>query len=320
MGTTLMLDAAYPPSPQQWIADMNAVNAGVGAIYIWSGFPNYSKAHVDAARAAGKFVLPIVVPGDIGPDPNTVLDVANQFGITSGPIAVDLETGSEPGNAWDQTFDSVARNRGFTPIEYGTPSQFGPWGGQYTDSDSLWIATWIRTGIINPVPVLPPGRVAWQFVNDVTINNSQYDASVIDTSIFEGGTPPMPNVQDVVVPAQPVPGKIYHNAQWYNWSDLTPLQTTDQTGSTGATMVWTEAKEVNGIWYDRVNGGAWALNDADIDDGGHDPTFFRPPPPPPPPPAPDLTPRVVALENAVGNLQAMVAAMQASLAKVKGDL
>jgi len=192
-----MLDAAFPPSPSQWIADMNAVNAKVGAIYIWGGFTNYSLAHVQAAIAAGKYVLPIVVPGNVGPYPHSVLTALFNYGITAGPVAIDIETGSLPSRAWDSNFDTFMRSNKFIPIEYGTQSRFGPWGGPYTDNDELWIASWLRTGTLNPIPALPTGDVALQFVDDIVINGHTYDASVINESIFAGQGVDMATPDDI---------------------------------------------------------------------------------------------------------------------------
>src|SRR5215467_4772333 len=99
MSTILLLDAAFPPSPDQWVRDMDMVGAQGGAIYVWGSFINYSKAHVDAARAAGKQVLPIIVPGD-SPPPPPLYAAAEPYGITSGPIVYDIESGSMPASSW----------------------------------------------------------------------------------------------------------------------------------------------------------------------------------------------------------------------------
>jgi hypothetical protein len=98
--------------------------------------------------------------------------------------------------------------------------------------------------------------------------------------VFKGG-PDESGPDDSVVPSAPVEGRIWRNARWYNWSDLAPLQTTDETGATRAMVRWTEAKRAGGVWYDRIasndgSPGGWALHDDDIDDGGFDPTHFRP--------------------------------------------
>jgi hypothetical protein len=99
-------------------------------------------------------------------------------------------------------------------------------------------------------------------------------------SLAAAGGGPIP-IEDTVHPISPVQGHIYQNARWYDWDNLAPLQMTDDTGSTGQDCLWTEAKKVDNVWYDRIAGpggqpGSWALQDSDIDDGGFDPPHFRP--------------------------------------------
>ncbi len=123
-----------------------------------------------------------------------------------------------------------------------------------------------------------------------TAHTSCPDALDVDRIVRTAAGPVAP-VEDAVAGVH-VPGRIWHNARWYSWLDLSPLQTTDETGATGAAIVWTEARKVGGTWYDRIarpdgSPGDWALNDGDVDDtqpgdgappGGWDPTHFRPRP------------------------------------------
>ena len=292
--TKLILDALYPPTdPQQLIRDLNAVGADGAMVYVFrpGGVGTWTPNHVDALRAAGKLVAPIIVPSPWGDAINTLFFTVKSWSFVGGPITLDLEFPNLPPRDWEEAFDGEARAQGYLDFDYGTPSNLG----LYVPDDHNWIATWIRTGVLLPLPVPPVGG-GWQFVNDIMINGSQYDASVIDDVVFGGGS--ALTIVDTVAPTSPVAGRIFRNAQWFNWSDLTPLQTTDQTGSTGAGVVWTAAKKMSdGNWYDRIDTadgkpGAWCLNDNDVDDGGFDPTHFRPVPPPAPPPVPPSGPDV----------------------------
>lgn len=182
MATKVILDAAYPPSPSQWVADMNAVGASGGLVYVWGPILNYSVAHVAAARNAGKIVIPVVVPGNDGPAWQNVMSRLNLFGFIAGPVLYDFELNSEPTNAWWQAQAASVRASGFLADRYGTSGELG----RYTPEDEDWIASWLRSGVLQPIPSLQPGRVAWQFVNDVSINGSQYDVSVMDDAFMEG--------------------------------------------------------------------------------------------------------------------------------------
>lgn len=186
MGQYVMLDAAFPPGdPAQWVTDMASVGAQVGAIYTYGGFTHYTVAHVQQARASQRFVLPIVVPGNNPPDPRVVLATVAQYGIADGPVAIDRESGSMFPIGWDDAFDALARSMGYRPIEYANLND----ARTPRDIDEEWQARWIRTGIMNPVPALPPGIVAWQFVDDVAINGTQYDVSVVGDWLWDKPRP-----------------------------------------------------------------------------------------------------------------------------------
>lgn len=175
MSQRIMLDAAYPPSPLQWCADIRNVGGSAGAVYVYGPLTNYTKQHVAQAIASGIAVLPIVVPGTNPPDPKIVLSSVYLYGITGGPIAKDREAGSLYPAAWSAAFDSVARAAGFIPVDYANLND----AVQPAEADEQWQAEWLRTGTMNPVPTLPAGLAAWQFVNDVSVGGSQYDVSVV---------------------------------------------------------------------------------------------------------------------------------------------
>lgn len=179
----LLLDAAYPPSPQQWIADMDAVGAAGGFVYVWGPITRYSQQHVVAARNARKIVVPIVVPGNTWPSTISIVQSLQSYGFTSGPVMVDLEAGSLPPNIGLVSFASAMMPLHYQVDRYGNISTLGAYAPEGQD----WIADWIRTGVLDPLPTLPAGWQSWQFVNDININGSQYDASMVaDTFVTEG--------------------------------------------------------------------------------------------------------------------------------------
>jgi hypothetical protein len=184
MSQLVMFDAAYPPGPDQLVQDLDQVGAQACAVYVYGeAAGNWTVAHVQRLRSARKLVLPIVVPGNAPPAPAVTYAAARAKGIIGGPIVVDLERFSFPSAAWVLVWERWGPPT-WRPERYGTTAGLGP----YPPATADWIASWLRTGVMNPEPLLPPGRVAWQFVNDVVINGHQYDVSVVDPA-FLGGTP-----------------------------------------------------------------------------------------------------------------------------------
>jgi len=108
---------------------------------------------------------------------------------------------------------------------------------------------------------------------------------------------PAPEPTQTVTPLSPVPGRVWRATHYVEWNN--PSVVRDGV-AVGTQITWSEAKMVSGAWFDRIQTPAgpvdWALNDADVDDGGFDPTHFAPPAPappapsPPPPPAPTPPP------------------------------
>lgn len=242
------------------------VVAGYGdGLYMWSS--------ADWARFTNNIALSIVVfAGDSG----DILDVENG----------DASPSDVPG--WIDRFNRANRRRATIYCNRSTIDAVRAAAGNR--AFDWWAATLDGTQSV-------PGAVAVQYTD-----TGAYDESVILDPRWVGANM---NVTDRVVPATPVPARIWRDARWYNWTDLAPLQTTGETGSINAGCVWTEAILVDGTWYDRVNGGDWCLQDADLDDGGHAPPDFRPPPPaptpppPPPPPPPDPLAPVLARLDAL---------------------
>lgn len=192
--THLLLDAAFPPSPQQWVADMNAVGADGGFVYVYGPFTNYTPQHVVMARQVGKVVLPIIVPGNTWPSFATLLMACQRYGFQSGPVVGDLEPGSLPPNTDMVNFAMFMQQRGYQFDRYGTQSILGAYAPEGED----WIADWIRQGQLLPLPPLPQGWQSWQFVDDVVINGSTYDASIVSDSFIMGAT------QEIMDPKDPI--------------------------------------------------------------------------------------------------------------------
>lgn len=170
--TTLMLDAAYPPAPAQWIADLNSAGAQVGAVYVWGGGGlHYTPAHVQAALAAGKRVLAVCVPGASPPTLATILAACTALGIPPGPLAFDVAAG-------DNNFSDAAW------LEAAIAG-CGAWnGGVYAQvrlrATYPWGWFWEAAG----PSLLSAGVSASQYEADTVINGSEYDVSVIDPSLW----------------------------------------------------------------------------------------------------------------------------------------
>lgn len=189
MPTILMLDGLFPPAPDQLVRDLDAVGADACAVYCWrpGGIGSWTRAHVDRLHAAGKLVMGIVVPPGNGGDPAVFLDAVAAMGIRPGePVGLDIEPPNTPPPAWEETFDAELRRRGYVELDYGTQLELG----LYQPDDNEWIAVWIRTGVLNPLPTMPAGWQAWQFVNDISVNGSQYDASIIDRALWTAAPTP----------------------------------------------------------------------------------------------------------------------------------
>ena len=178
----LMLDAAFPPPPEQLLADMDQVGAQACAVYVWGGASRgWTPQHVAALRTRGKYVLPIVVPGDNPPaDTGPILAAVRAFGFLRGPVMTDYETTSEPSASWAWLWETAQHAAGYVAGDYGTRSELG----RYPAADDDWIASWLRTGRMDPVPELPAGVLAWQFVDDVVLPHGAYDVSIVDPALF----------------------------------------------------------------------------------------------------------------------------------------
>lgn len=185
----IWVDAAFPPNPSQWVADMNAVGAEGGFYYAWGGFTHYTPAHLQAARLAGKHTAAIIVPGN---DPGSVasmLDAVSALGGSGDPVVFDIETQSFPPPQWLATAISAARQAGHAVYRYGN------WAvnelAKYPEADGDWVShgpgLFVHDGRVvsyQPVPPVPVPAVAWQYIVDVRINGSEYDLSTAVPTFF----------------------------------------------------------------------------------------------------------------------------------------
>lgn len=185
----ILLDTLYPPAPAQLVADCRAVGAAGCWVYFLrraaDGTPldngSWTLGHVQALRAAGLLAPGIVVPGNVPPAPDLVMAAARAAQVDP-VIGDDLETASEPPASWEDELDQAAAAAGYSELNYGPAAVLG----LYDPGEPGWLASWLRTGQLDPIPALPAGWRAWQFVNDLPINGSWYDASVVDPALFGG--------------------------------------------------------------------------------------------------------------------------------------
>lgn len=188
MATILLLDALYPPDPDQLVRDLDSVGADGVAIYCWRpdgkggvDVGNWTPAYAPRLRRARKRLLGIVVPPPTGGDIGAMLDAVAAMGLLPGdPVSNDLEDPNLPPAGWEEAFDAEQARRGYPDLDYGTRSNLG----RYVPDRENWLADWLLTGRLDPRPVLQPGQAARQFANSIPINGSEYDASIVDASVF----------------------------------------------------------------------------------------------------------------------------------------
>lgn len=185
----LMLDALYPGTPAQLVANCKAVGAAGALGYVWHGSAQsydtggWSLAHFDALRSAGLITAPIASgTSAYTPTPQQIIQAARAWGFTSGPLIHDMEgPGNLPPQSWWNNAINVDRAAGYTAIKYGNQ----PDVSSYANGDGWWQARYIQQ-TVNPQPALPAGLIGWQYANSVSINGTQYDVSIFDAGVFEG--------------------------------------------------------------------------------------------------------------------------------------
>ncbi len=180
-----MLDTLTPPSPGELVADCRQVGAQAVGRYWWRPWPGstWTLDHDAALAWAGIQILYIVVPGDNPPSPLVTCE-----GLRGVPVVADLEPSSLPAREWVDQFCAFV-----SWVQHGRALRYGDLGdlAGYPACEGDWISHGlgpIQAGVFEPVPPLPqwPGTVAWQYAVQVQINGHDYDASVVDLSIFPG--------------------------------------------------------------------------------------------------------------------------------------
>jgi hypothetical protein len=238
------------------------VVAGYGdGLYMWSS--------ADWARFPNSVALSIVVNAvDIG----DILDVERS----------DASPTDVPG--WVRRFNRPNRRKPTIYSDRNTWPQIVAAleaAGMSAGSVDWWAATLDGTQVV-------AGAVAVQYID----TGAYHESIILDETWVTGKGGSV--ITDTVVPVSPVVGKTFQaSTTWLDWNTLQPVVLSGivQTIGPGQEVIWTEAKLENGVWYDRIEGpggapGDWCLPDTAVDDGGFDPTHFRPPAPPPPPPPP----------------------------------
>lgn len=181
-----MLDALDPPAdPAQLVRDVKAAQCAGAFAYVWrpGGVGTWTLAHVEALRAAALAAVPVVVaPGAGGNVYTELLNAARSWGFAAGALVCDMESpyNLPPASWWLQLVDT-ARAAGYRPIKYGNAGDVG----SYANGDGWWLARYVQHSWYPRPGALPPGAVAWQYANLVSVNGTTYDASICDASIFE---------------------------------------------------------------------------------------------------------------------------------------
>jgi hypothetical protein len=186
----LLLDALYPPSPAQLVADCRA--AGAAGCWVYAarfgvsggdlGIGGWTPAHVAALHEDGKLAPAIIVPGDAPRAVQPMLDVADALGCDPA-TAFDIENFSFASPLWIGAAIDITRQRGRRPVRYGDTAVLG----RYPTADGDWISHGfipVEAGSDVPVPPLPAGLVADQYAVEVVVNGTAYDVSVADPEFF----------------------------------------------------------------------------------------------------------------------------------------
>lgn len=182
MPVEIAVDAAYPPAPTDWVADIKSIGATAAFFYAVGPLANYSRDHITEAERNGIVTVPIIVPGNNPMDAQRQIQAVRVFGSSSHLIAYDTELNSEPPLAWLLGAFTVARAMGYSPGLYGDQAhldRYSPAG-----PDWRWLAAWVMTGKYQPVPMLTPGDPVHQYANDVPIGSAMYDVSVYDPALI----------------------------------------------------------------------------------------------------------------------------------------
>src|SRR5579872_1818986 len=142
----LVLDALYPGTPSQLIANCKAVGAAGCLGYVWrpGGIGGWTSAHFNSLKSAGLITCPIVVPAGDGSTPYaTLIAAARNYGFTAGPLVFDMESPYNlPPQAWWNGAITAARAAGFKAIKYGNAGDVQA----YANGDGWWRSEERRVG------------------------------------------------------------------------------------------------------------------------------------------------------------------------------
>lgn len=197
-------DAANPPGPAAWVADLQHFGCAVAFVYVWGPYENYTPEHVAAARAAGITVIPIVVPGDTPPPP-PLYAAALPYGISGGHLFYDVERFSMATPDWVRQGVAISTANGFQAGVYCTAANraaypFGLWWRAGTG--------WTGGGFSGALPAPPldlgdfGGAVAVQYDFEVQgPSGARYDLSRVDLDQLAPGPPVGSVVPATLVPA-----------------------------------------------------------------------------------------------------------------------
>lgn len=183
----IWLDALYPGTPEQLVANAKAAGAGGVLGYVWrpGGVGGWTSQHWSSLRSAGLRAVPIGVPAGDGSTPvSALVAAARAQGFTSGPLVVDMEAPYNlPSMGWWASAISGLHSAGFLAIKYGNAGDVGA----YADADGWWLARYLQH-TVEPLPAIPAGVLGIQFADEVNLGGVTYDASVFPDSFGgEGG-------------------------------------------------------------------------------------------------------------------------------------
>lgn len=197
-------DCAYPPEPDQWVADLQALGCQVAFVYAWGPITRYTAAHVGAALAAGLVVVVIVVPGN-QPPPPPLYAAAWPLGVSTGAIFFDVESGSLPGADWAGTAVEESAAAGWTAGIYCTASQRANYpAGVWWRAGTGWSGGGFSGQLPAPAVDLRDygAPAALQYDFDVRgPSGATYDLSAVDLDVLAPVAVPVPVPATVGPPA-----------------------------------------------------------------------------------------------------------------------
>lgn len=266
----LFLDTAYFPGVDAATNAARSVGADGWAGYIFDPYlPNgnggWTPDAVNGLLANGLGFLPIYVPGNSPLTASRCIQVLQSYGFNNGPCVIDIESGSDPGQAYVEQWCDVLKGAGYFAIVYGTESTVA---ADANHANGIWVANYIYQSIQPNLGPFPPGfsttwfanARAWQYANSFNVAGVDVDASTsnlpLDYIAGKGG-----GTVTVLGPFNPaVSGTVIGNAQAYDWNTLSPAGTIPA----GTKFAYVQSKNVDSVWYNLVPGGNWCIKDTDF--------------------------------------------------------